>query len=99
MALLESKRVTKKANKRSLLIAFALSFGSALVFLAAALSDTLFTEMTETVRNFVLVLTFFAMCGVLVFLGPLGIGPHMKKMLPKDSLGWKALWFVPDLEE
>ncbi|WP_375228512.1 hypothetical protein [Roseobacter sp. S98] len=84
---------------RNLLIAFALSCGSASVFLGAAISDTLFSEMSEIVCVFVLGMTFFAMCGVVVFLGPLGIFPHLKKMFPKDSCEWKELWFVPDLEE
>lgn len=91
--------MTRKQNKRNLWIAFALLCGSMMVFVVAAIDNTLLTELPSPVRHCILLTTFFAMTGFIVFFGPLGVFPHFKKMLPENSLYWDSLWFVPDLEE
>lgn len=88
--------MTRAQNKRYLILSLVLSCAVASVFLAASLGWI--ADVPSPVRALILIATFLAGCGVVVFLGPLGIFPHIKKTLPEGAYR-QSLRFVPDLKD
>ena len=89
--------MTRARTRLNLFGAFVLGCLVFLVFLGGYLGWI--AALPQVLRGILLIGTFLAACAVGVFLGPLGLFPHIKKMFPADSLEHRALWFVPDLED